>query len=81
MKGGGRWAPKVLLHECPRCRGDLVFDRDIFGMYLECLQCGWVLDLDWAHKLQDRVERVLQERKGRQHADQAANRRAKRMKA
>ncbi len=72
MKGGGRWAPKVLLNKCPRCRGDLVFDRDIFGMYLRCLQCGWVLDLNWAHKFQDRIERVL-EKKCEASAEKAGN--------
>ena len=30
---------------CPRCRGDLYLTQDIFGRYLSCLQCGYLLDL------------------------------------
>jgi uncharacterized Zn finger protein (UPF0148 family) len=28
----------ILLHSCPRCRGDLF--RDVFDDELVCLQCG-----------------------------------------
>ena len=31
---------------CPRCRGTMSQDRDRFGAFLECLQCGNVIDLD-----------------------------------
>ena len=31
---------------CPRCRGDLLLAEDIFGKYLSCLQCGYLLDLN-----------------------------------
>lgn len=30
---------------CPRCRGDMHINRDIYGNYKECLQCGFMLDL------------------------------------
>ncbi len=30
---------------CPRCRGDLHADRDRYGKYIECLQCGFIEDL------------------------------------
>ena len=30
---------------CPRCRGDLYLAEDIFGKYLNCLQCGYHKDL------------------------------------
>lgn len=29
---------------CPKCRGDVVFGQDTDGDYLECLQCGLVID-------------------------------------
>lgn len=29
---------------CPRCQGDVQIDRDWFGEYKKCLQCGWSLD-------------------------------------
>ncbi len=30
---------------CPRCRGDLYLDKDIYGWYRKCLQCGYLQDL------------------------------------
>ena len=35
----------IMLKSCPRCRGDLVTDRDQYGAFLQCLQCGYVQDL------------------------------------
>lgn len=29
---------------CPKCHGDVVFQRDLYGNYLECLQCGLTID-------------------------------------
>jgi hypothetical protein len=28
------------LKGCPRCGGDLYRDRDIYGQFVACLQCG-----------------------------------------
>jgi hypothetical protein len=41
---------------CPRCQGDLTANRDMYGAYNECLQCGFTQDIqpklrrrfDWA---------------------------------
>ena len=30
---------------CPRCKGDVHRDRDVYGEYLKCLQCGHMVDL------------------------------------
>lgn len=32
-----------MLKGCPRCHGDLYQDRDIYGEYAVCLQCGYYL--------------------------------------
>ena len=29
---------------CPRCHGDLYLNEDIFGKYVNCLQCGYMKD-------------------------------------
>ncbi len=29
---------------CPRCRGYMQNNRDIYGEYRECLQCGYMED-------------------------------------
>jgi hypothetical protein len=30
---------------CPRCGGDMFIDRDIYGWYEKCLQCGYCCEL------------------------------------
>lgn len=34
------------LKSCPRCRGDVRTDKDHYGWYEECLQCGYLRDLE-----------------------------------
>ncbi|GEM_PF-5373659 len=36
----------LFLKSCPRCQGDMYLEKDYYGIYKECLQCGNVLDLD-----------------------------------
>ena len=31
---------------CPKCQGDLQLKRDVYGMYINCLQCGLQRDFD-----------------------------------
>ena len=33
-------------NSCLRCKGTMFQDRDRFGKYLQCLQCGNIVDLD-----------------------------------
>ena len=35
----------LMLKACPRCRGDLYIDRDFYGQYKQCIQCGHMEDL------------------------------------
>ncbi len=30
--------------ECPKCQGDLWMDRDMYGPFVACLQCGYYLN-------------------------------------
>ncbi len=34
------------LKSCPRCKGDVMVDRDHNGWYEQCLQCGYQRDLN-----------------------------------
>jgi len=36
----------IIFKGCPRCRGDLVLERDHYGVYLECIQCAYLVDQD-----------------------------------
>ena len=33
------------LKACPRCGGDVNSNRDIYGHYKVCLQCGYMADV------------------------------------
>ena len=33
------------LKGCPKCRGDLFFEKDFYGSYFRCLQCGLMMDV------------------------------------
>lgn len=35
----------LALKACPKCKGDMVSDRDMYGAYRQCLQCGYMMDL------------------------------------
>lgn len=36
------------LKACPRCGGDLYAASDMYGDYAECIQCGYMKDLEKA---------------------------------
>ena len=40
---GGRMMIK--LKACPKCHGDLYLQKDQYGRYMNCLQCGYLLEL------------------------------------
>lgn len=33
------------LKQCPRCSGDLISERDAFGSFITCMQCGLSKDI------------------------------------
>ena len=33
------------LRGCPKCEGDVLLERDHYGWYEQCLQCGYLRDL------------------------------------
>ena len=34
---------------CPKCHGDMYVDRDVYGTFIECLQCGLLRDVESSH--------------------------------
>ena len=51
----------IRFKSCPRCKGDVRLDRDYYGWYEECLQCGYMRDLESIVK----EKRLVHERKKR----------------
>ncbi|MBI4312980.1 MAG: hypothetical protein HY681_14560 [Chloroflexi bacterium] len=35
----------IYFKSCPRCQGDMHVVNDLYGRYMECLQCGYEADL------------------------------------
>ena len=35
----------VFLKGCAKCGGDVLLDRDMYGKYIKCLQCGFLKDV------------------------------------
>lgn len=33
----------IWMKRCSRCRGDLYMDADMYGTFIGCLQCGYIL--------------------------------------
>ena len=33
----------LYLKACPKCHGDVKYESDVYGRYLECLQCGLLI--------------------------------------
>jgi Zn ribbon nucleic-acid-binding protein len=45
------------LEQCPKCKGYVMLQRDSYGWYVECLQCGYTHDLlTFAEAEQRRIE-------------------------
>ena len=36
----------VFYRACPKCKGDMDTRRDLYGSFIECIQCGLLQDLD-----------------------------------
>jgi hypothetical protein len=35
----------ILFKRCPKCSGDLQIDRDCYGYYVSCFQCGYYKEI------------------------------------
>jgi uncharacterized protein YbaR (Trm112 family) len=36
----------IYFKACPKCRGDIYLDRDAYGAYKKCLQCGRIFEVE-----------------------------------
>jgi len=44
--GAANYSGVVRVKSCPKCKGDVIVDRDEFGRLEECIQCGYLRYLD-----------------------------------
>jgi hypothetical protein len=36
----------LYLKSCPKCHGDMYLEKDNYGAFRQCLQCGLIRDMD-----------------------------------
>jgi DNA-directed RNA polymerase subunit M/transcription elongation factor TFIIS len=41
------------LESCPKCKGHLILEKDNYGLYQQCLQCGYIHDLQTFPMIKD----------------------------
>ena len=41
-----RWTEMLRLKSCPRCKGDVLLEKDKYGWYEQCLQCSYLRDME-----------------------------------
>jgi hypothetical protein len=66
-RGGG--AEMLKLKGCPKCKtGDIAPDRDYYGQYEYCIQCGYIRDLVNVSNLDQHKLRGVKKRKRKTRA-------------
>ncbi len=53
----------LYLKGCARCKGDMHINRDMYGSYRECLQCGYMVDIDEPNKLLESLNLTAEKKK------------------
>jgi hypothetical protein len=47
LGSGNEWSAQMFeFRSCPRCLGDMILQRDVFGAYKRCFQCGCTVELE-----------------------------------
>lgn len=41
---------------CPKCKGDMHLDRDAYGSYRKCIQCGRIIEMEISQPGTGKVE-------------------------
>ena len=54
----------MLFKACPKCSGDLFLDKDHYGVFLQCFQCGLTLE----RSAESDIKRLIAARTKRQAA-------------
>ena len=67
----------LYLKSCTKCGGDMYEDKDSYGAFHQCLQCGLIRDLDapsmlLTKQLQDEVSRAKRVRRSKRTSKVAA---------
>ena len=51
----------IYFKACPRCRGDMYLNDDQYGRYMECLQCGYEVDVPKASEAVEVLDTIREE--------------------
>ena len=58
----------IFFRACPRCSGDMHVNRDIYGDYKECLNCGNMQDLESLDALRTLISATTMKKRKRKVA-------------
>jgi hypothetical protein len=59
---------------CPRCKGAVALDKDRYGWYELCLQCGYLRDLESIAQVHQQPGLMVKKSRGRRSAtDEVGN--------
>jgi|ETN01SMinimDraft_4_1059930.scaffolds.fasta_scaffold42070_2 DNA-directed RNA polymerase subunit M/transcription elongation factor TFIIS len=58
----------IFFRACPRCSGDMHVNRDIYGDYKECLNCGNMQDLESPDALRTLISATTMKKRKRKVA-------------
>jgi len=62
--GGKSGTQMIFFKACPKCHGDLHLDRDMHGVFVRCLQCGFMKDIADEGRLLRRLLVQAEEKSG-----------------
>ena len=51
----------LIFKSCPRCQGNVIIDRDYYGWYEQCLQCGYLCDLKSTVEVRQKQVKAVKE--------------------
>ncbi len=47
---------------CPKCKGNVLLNNDLYGWYEQCLQCSYLRDLDEIVKVKEQPTEEVENR-------------------
>jgi DNA-directed RNA polymerase subunit M/transcription elongation factor TFIIS len=60
----------AMSESCPKCKGHLMLEKDHYGLYEQCLQCGYINDLQIVGRFDKQQAKAENEEEGVESADE-----------
>jgi len=60
----------AMSESCPKCKGHLMQEKDHYGLYEQCLQCGYMHDVQSVGRFDKQQDEAENEEEGIESADE-----------